>query len=490
MMKWMLPAGLGVLATFAHAPIDLTFLGPLSLAAMMLLLRQATARQAGLAMWLFGIAHFSSGLYWIWISTHVHGGAPAWLSVLLIAGLSAYLSLYAAFAVFLAQRIANFTLRSLIAWPGLILAGELLRGWVFTGFPWLSWGYPLLDTPWDNLAALGGVHMLSFMVVLAAGLLALMVDSLVRKKFSPVLLLPAVFIGITAFAPTPASWTTVTGEIDAALVQGNISQDRKWRLDERLPTLELYRDLSYPVLDQRLIIWPEVAATVPLEQLKPSYLAGLDQLAKSSDTSMLIGLLDRKSEGVYNAVSMIGQDSGLYYKQHLVPFGEYFPIPDFLRPMMDVLGLPYSDLRAGDDNQALLSVDGHRIGLSICFEDVFGNEFRQRFGRAPLLVNLTNDAWFNDSSAPHQHLAIARMRAMENGKELLRVANTGISGRISADGELLESLSQFSRGVLVVKGQWRDGQTPYAQLGDWPVRLLAVFAIVGLLIYSRRNVPA
>lgn len=490
LLIWLVYPLLGLVATAGHAPFDQFWLSILALAALMWLLRDATPRRAGLAVWLFGIAHFVSGLYWIWISTHVHGGAPAWLSVIVVIGLSVYLAAFGAIAASLAQRQKNLALRWLVYWPALLVLAELMRGWLLSGFPWLSWGYIALDTPWANFAAIAGVHGLSLLVVLAAGLLASAAHHFQVRQTRPAVLIAAALVLVaTTFLPSPSRWTKVVGELDAALIQGNVPQELKWRQEQRLPTLDLYRDLTLPVLDQRLVIWPEVAVTIPLAQLQPRYFADLDAQANAAGSTILAGVLDRYPDSVYNAVTALGRDSGLYHKQHLVPFGEYFPIPDFVRPLMDFLSLPVSDLRAGRENQPLFQIDGRKIGLSICFEDVFGNEFRQRFGGAPMLINITNDAWFNDSSAAHQHLAIARMRAMENGKELLRVANTGITARITADGELAESLTQFSRSVLVVSAQWRQGQTPYAQFGDWPVWLLCLGALLGLSIYNRRKSP-
>jgi apolipoprotein N-acyltransferase len=194
-----------------------------------------------------------------------------------------------------------------------------------------------------------------------------------------------------------------------------------------------------------------------------------------------------EGERHFNSVVTVGSDTGLYHKRHLVPFGEYFPIPDFLRPVMDVLDLPYKDFDFGADDQPLLTIDGRPIETMICFEDAFGSEIAARARDAAYLVNVTNDAWFANSSAPHQHLAFSRLRAMETGRWFLRSANTGISALISPDGEVVQRSRQFEQAVLRGEAEPRRGQTPYQRWRNTPLWIGSALLVLAAVLWQRRR---
>jgi apolipoprotein N-acyltransferase len=203
---------------------------------------------------------------------------------------------------------------------------------------------------------------------------------------------------------------------------------------------------------------------------------------------VLLGVLvrDAPQAPLYNALLSLGVDQGVYYKRHLVPFGEYFPVPKFLLDIGSVLGLQYSDFSSGPESQAPLKLGETTLGVSICFEDVFGRDIRRALPDAGVLVNVTNDAWFEDSSAPHQHMQIARMRALEMGRTLLRVANTGVSAVIGPDGTIMRSSPQFHMDVLRAGVAARAGSTPYARAGDLPLWLLGLVGLAAMFFLRRR----
>jgi apolipoprotein N-acyltransferase len=168
---------------------------------------------------------------------------------------------------------------------------------------------------------------------------------------------------------------------------------------------------------------------------------------------------------------------GWYYKRHLVPFGEYFPVPGFVRSWMRLMSLPYDDISAGSEHQPALRAAGQSLGLTICYEDAFGSSQLGVLRDATLLINVTNNAWYGDSTAPHQHLQIARMRALEAGRFLIRAANDGITAVIGPHGELVAKLPQFQEAVLRADVQPMTKLTPYARFGNYPV----VAGALGLL---------
>jgi apolipoprotein N-acyltransferase len=487
-LPWLAAPLLGVLATMGYAPYGQWYVTPLVLAlAFALAARAPTAGRAALLGWLYGFTHFGTGLYWVWISTHVYGGAPAWLAAILVLLLAAYLAVYPALALGLAARLGLF--RAPAGWlgvPALWVLLELVRGWFYSGFPWFSLGELTVDTPLSRLAPIAGVYGLSAVVALAAfALFRLGIEHDRRRRLAAagVLLAPA----LLALLPRPSAWTEPDGgAIDVALVQSNIRQDEKWLPAMRYEALVRHWRLTQQAWPASLVVWPEVALTQPYHQLREGYLSDLDAQAKARGATLLLGILVFDGEAHYNSVITVGAAQGRYDKRHLVPFGEYFPIPDFVRPVMDVLETPYSDFDFGAADQALLALDGHAIEVSICFEDVFGDEIRRRARGAAYLVNVTNDAWFGRSSAPHQHLQFSRLRAMENGRWMLRAANTGISALISPDGAIVQHSPQFEIDVLRGTVEPRRGLTPYQRWGDWPLWIGSALLLGGAIAWQRR----
>jgi len=488
-LRWPLAPLLGALATLGFAPYGQWYLSLLALALLLALAGRTTPwRAAGLG-WLFGFAHFASGIYWVYISTHVYGGAPAWLAVLLLIALASYLGLFPAAVAGLAARLG--LLRSPAGWvgvPALWVLLELIRGWFYSGFPWLSLGELALDTPVSRLAPLVGVPGLSAVFMVAAyALYRLGVehDARARAIAAAILVAPV----LTLLLPPPSSWTQPAGAPQAvALVQSNIRQDEKWRPEMRYEALVRHWRLTQQAWPAELVIWPEVALTQPYHQLKDSYLADLQRQAESRDATLLLGILVFEGDRHFNSVITVGASTGRYDKRHLVPFGEYFPIPAFLRPIMDVLETPYSDFDFGADDQPLLQLNGYRIEASICFEDVFGSEIGTRARDAAYLVNVTNDAWFADSSAPHQHLAFSRLRAMETGRWMLRAANTGITALITPDGAIAQRTRQFEQAVLRGEVEPRTGVTPYQRWGNVPMWLgSTILLLVAAFLSSPRK---
>jgi apolipoprotein N-acyltransferase len=487
--RWALAPALGALATLGYAPYGQWYLSLLALALLLALAGRATPGRALALGWLYGFAHFLTGIYWVYISTHVYGGAPAWLGALLTFLLAAYLAVYPALALGLAARFG--WLHAPAGWlaaPALWVLLELVRGrLVFSGMPWLSLGELSVDTPLSRLLPLVGVHGISFVIALAAyALYRLGVDHDRRRRLFAGALLAAPLAVV--LLPRPSAWTEPDGApLAVALVQSNIRQDEKWLPAMRFEALSRHWRLTQQAWPAALVVWPEVALTQPYHQLKDDYLADLDRQAASRGATLLVGILVFDGpQRHYNSIVAVGATQGRYDKRHLVPFGEYFPIPAFLRPIMDVLETPYSDFAAGAPDQPLLRLDGHALEASICFEDVFGDEIRRRARDAAYLVNVTNDAWFADSSAPHQHLVFSRLRAMENGRWMLRAANTGISALIDPDGAIVQRSRQFEMEVVRGEVEPRRGHTPYQRAGDRPLWAGTLLVLLGALAWRHR----
>lgn len=487
---FVLPPLLGVLATLGFAPFGWYPLTVLAFAGLIALWWRAGVKRAAWRGWLFGLGHFGSGVYWVFVSTYYHGGAPLPVAVLLVCLLAAYMALYPALVGAFAAVCGRLprAVWALLLVPAAWVLGELVRARLGTGFPWLSAGYALTDAGLADLAPLGGVYLLGLLLLAVAGGLVLFAAGSRPGRAIAVAALAALPLGVWLL-PAGQTWTRPAGEpMEVAILQGNIPQNIKWKPSVREPTLDRYRALN-DAAEGRLIVWPE-AAVPALAHRVADYLEAVDAEAAARERTLLVGVLqwpDREAP-LYNAVYALGTDRGRYYKRHLVPFGEYFPVPEFMRAIMDGVNMRYSSFDHGPQDQEPITVGGVALGISICFEDAFAYETRKALPEAGLLVNMTNDAWFDGTTAPYQHLQIARMRAMETGRPLLRATQTGISAAIDADGRILARGAHYAVDTVEARVQPRAGATPYVRYGDLPLAVIAL-AICTLGFVLRKERP-
>lgn len=474
----------GALGTLAFAPFGAYLLAALAPAPFILACLLATPRQAAWAGFAFGAGLFLSGTYWVTISVHVFGRAHIVLALFLMLALVAIMAAWLALCGWLVARLARGRPAALLAAaPAGWLAVEWLRGWVLSGFPWLALGYAQVDSPLGAVLPIAGVYGASLFAVISATGLALLAAGWQRPLALACALLPWF---VAALLPA-SGWTRPAGPaLVATLVQGGVSQERKWLPEQFRPTLTLYRNALLAARGSELVIWPEVA--IPTLDTHAEPFIELVSRDLASGQALLFGILEEDGEDIYNSVIAIdGDERQVYRKRHLVPFGEYFPVPDFVRSWMRMLSLPHSDLAAGPAVQPLIGMPGgQRIAVAICYEDAYGSEQLYAFPEATLIVNVSNDAWFGDSIAPHQHLEIARVRAREVGRYAIRATNNGISAVIDPDGRLLARAPQFEFATLTETVRPMQGATPYVRTGNWPVISLA-FALLLVLSLPRRK---
>jgi apolipoprotein N-acyltransferase len=489
-----LAAAAGVATSFAFAPRGLW---PLAIAGPALLFhhwRDAAPRQAAKSGFAFGAALFAAGTWWIYTAVHDFGQAPVWLAVFLLAALVAIKGAYSALLGWIVARPAGAApaARLLLLAPAGWTLMEWLRGWLFTGFPWLQLGSAHSDSALAALAPLGGVHLLTLVNALSAGALMLMLSGPWRRRAlaAACLVLP----WAAAVALAGREWTEEKGPpFPVALVQGAIPQDEKWQADHRAETLERYRALNREALGARIVVWPESAIPM-LAHDAEVYLESIRREARAAGSDVMIGLLrfDFDTGEIRNGLlSMSAAGDGWYYKRRLVPFGEFFPVPPVVRRWMRLMSLPYYDMTPGAERQPALAAGGERLGATICYEDAYGSEQLAVLAEATLLVNVTNNAWFGDSSAPHQQLQMSRLRAREAGRWLMRATSNGITAVIGPDGAVTARAPQFEPAVLKASVQPRTGLTPYARAGNWPVLALAALmaAVAVLSAFGRRTTP-
>ena len=237
-----------------------------------------------------------------------------------------------------------------------------------------------------------------------------------------------------------------------------------------------------------LVVWPENAITAFYHQVKSFYLDPLALAAREHKTDILLGLpiYEAENERYYNGMMSMGSELGFYHKRHLVPFGDYVPF-EWLRGLIAFFNLPMSSFAIGADGQSLLTAAGQKVGVSICYEDTFSNEVLETLPEASVLVNATNNAWYGDSFAPHQHLQISQNRALEMGRPIIRATTNGVSAFIDNRGQLEATTRQFEQATLTGKVQPRQGSTFYVQWQRWPIFGLALFMLVVWAYYRQNN---
>lgn len=471
----------GAASVFAFAPFGLEPLAFLTLALLIHFWIDAPPRRcAWLGFW-FGLGLFGAGVSWVYVSLSRFGGMPPVLAGIATALFCAFLALFPAAAGWMQARIpAPAGIRACLLIPAAWVLFEWTLTWIFTGFPWLAIGYTAAGWPLQGYAPLGGVYAVSFVTVAIAGMLWLV------AQHRPMFLIAIVAVVGVGEALRRVEWSQKAGEpVSVALLQGNIEQEMKFRPERAATILLTYARLAEGTR-ARLVIFPETALPAFLDRIDPAYLALLESVGKRNQGDLLVGVPFRRGEEYYNSVVSLGTSPRqLYHKVHLVPFGEFVP-PGF-GWTLSVLSIPLSDFSRGAPERAPLEVAGQRVAVNICYEDVFGAEMARSLPEATMLVNVSNVAWFGDSLAPAQHLAIARLRAIETGRMHLTATNSGITAAIDRDGRVLKRLPQFTEDRLEIEAQGYTGATPYVKLRDWPVVLLSLAILAAALIRARRT---
>lgn len=475
LMVWIAPLVAGAMTPLAFAPFQFSLL---ILPALMLLFHHwltLPAKQALRSGYLFGLGLFGVGCSWVFVSMYNFGGLGLFGSFLATALFVAILALYPAGAGWLAAKLRD---HCRAPWQQLLLlaslwAGcELFRGWFLTGFPWLNSGISQLEMPLSGFAPLVGVYGVAWLLALSAGLLLLwLYQREAGWRFGAVFIL----LWTTAAGLQQIEWTESEGEpIKVSAMQGNVGLDIKWLPEQRHENFALYTGLTEQHWQSDLVVWPETAMTAFFHQMD-GQIDSFIEVARETNTTVITGVpvYEQDSGDYYNAlVALGGEQPAFYFKRHLVPFGEYIPFESLLGRLFEFMSIPMSSFSAGEEDQNLLYGAGIAIGASICYEIAFAEEMIQSLPKANLLVNVSNDAWFDGSLAPYQHLQMAQMRALESERWIVRATNTGISAIIDDNGVIRKASPQNEIDVVSGEVQPRRGATPYVIWGNWPVWLL------------------
>lgn len=470
----------GAMTTLAYAPFNLWIMAVIGPALLFILWldRHNSPFQTGFA---YGLGIMGSGVSWLHVSVAQFGDLGWLFPLVLTLGFIALMALYYACLGWLTGRfIASRAVLLVLVFPALWVLMEWLRGWFLTGFPWLQIGYSQIDSPLAGYAPLLGVLGISWMVLVSAGLLlSLPTPGRIRIGMGGGLAL--IWMGGWLLGQT--HWSQPIGDpLRVAMVQGNIPQAEKWAPEQLVPSLVLYAKKTKENLDRDLVVWPETAVSAFQFQVDEPFIQPLENTVKKQGSHLVFGVvqMDEAREHYFNAMVALGNDErDHYYKRHLVPFTEYLPWKRLLWPLIDLFTIPMSDFSTRQEEKPLMRVGEYQAGMSICYEDAFGSEMIQALPEAAYLINASNDAWFGQSLAPYQHLQIARMRALEAGRYLLRSTNTGISAIIGPRGEIVARSPLLEVDVLKGEILPMQGDTPYSRVGNLGILTLLVVVLIG-----------
>ena len=509
----------GIIAHLGFAPYDQQWAVPVAIIALFSLLHhhKVTTVRAGFLIGLaFGAGLFLAGLRWVHVSLDIFGGLPLIVTLILMLLLALYLAIYTALAcyLFIKYRQQQWPLFNVLLFTSAWLITEYLRGVVLTGFPWLSLGYSQTTGVYSSAASVVGMLGLSAIICLIATLAFYAIKRHVKS---------AVLLVLVAFGSASLNSQDQLIEqqraVNLALIQGNIEQSAKWDAKAMWPTITRYMDLSREHFDSDVIIWPE-AAMPAVEGWVQDYLKLMDSAAAFNDSAIITGIIGRTpkkniaaniaakppssiNHDYFNAIMAVGNDTdsrnikgiyqsdhtNRYYKRQLLPIGEFVPFQAILRPLAPLFNLPMSSFTRGDWAQENLTARGFKFSPAICYEIAFGDLVRANMkSDTDFLLTISNDAWFGESIGPHQHMQIAQMRAIELGRPLIRVTNTGVTAIVDQYGKIVDQLPQFEEAVLRANVKTVSGETFFYRHGQTPlITLFAILLTLCMLAGHRQN---
>lgn len=509
----LLCAACGALTAFALPPYDFTFVLLVTFPCLVWMLdgavdsapgKRVQRFRTGFALgWLFGFGYFISGLWWIGAAFLVEAERFAWLMPFAVLAMPVGLALFTGLGVGLAAIFWSDQFRRILVLAAGLTLTDWLRGHVLTGFPWNAFGYGVSGSlSVSQAASLVGLYGLTFFVVAVFSTPAVLADARpFRQRVKAVVVAAVALVAVAGYGAVRL-WQTAlpVADLDIRIVQPSIDQKDKWRPELRDEIFQTFLDMTEAPLggaarvgQPRMVVWPESAVPFLLTQ-EPGALFRIGQ-SLGDKTELVTGAI-RAEPGMrgadyFNSVFVIGTEGtvqGIYDKVRLVPFGEYVPF----KPLLESLGIsnlagPMDGFEAGYQPRVLTTSESFSFLPMICYEAIFPGSLDGVSRRPDFLLNVTNDAWFGRTPGPYQHLAQARLRAIETGLPLIRAANTGISAVIDAKGQVVAKLAIFEKGLIDSKLPQRLDNTLYGIFGDLPVLVISFLIVVfaGFYQYNR-----
>lgn len=498
--RYFLPSLSAFLLVLSFPPFDLFFLAWFSFLPLFFFLNKVnnykTVFKGGL---IFGFLYFLGNVYWIYHSLYYYGSVPLLLSYIIVGILALYLALYPTLFSLVYKNLSNNILFTSFYAPFIWVSLEVLRTYLFTGFPWALIGYSqykfLLIT---QIADITGVYGISYLVLLFNCFIFDLWNFKEKKTRYP--LLPYIQGIITVIAVLLIFILCVTygikrlyehvdgKEVKVAVIQGSIPQNQKWDFNKVNEILSIYKNLTIQAktYNPQIIVWPETAVPFVFEKNK-YFTEDLIHFVKEQNIYLLFGsIMERQNDHYTNSAVLIDSNGTIAYfydKIHLVPFGEYVPLRKILF-FVNKLTVGIGDYKAGSSYNVAITPFG-KFATLICYEIIFPEQVRKFYQKGGhFIVNITNDGWFGNTSGPYQHFSMSVFRAIENRKPLIRAANSGISGFIDSKGRIIDKTNLFERTYIVKNIQVNEKLSFYTKYGD----IFAYLCVVFSLIFIIRNI--
>lgn len=505
----------GFIGSFAFAPYNYSYLIFITVAVLFYFLYGKNHQTS--KSWLLLISLVFSSILWIHVSMTHYSEVPMSIAIPVLLVFATYLTSYHALVIYLSNRIfcGQRFIKNILAIPSGFIIADYLTGHVLTGFPWIYLGYSQVDTFFNSLAPITGVHGITLAILVITGLFF---QTIYSKSLSYAI---TALVLLTIICNINFSFTTPLEEKNVALVQGNIPQQIKWDTNKSDEIFDIYLRLSKPYLlgekHTDIIVWPE-SAIPDLENYTADVINNLDIISKKRNMALITGIQTYipKNNAYFNSVIGVGiidkkgtipykyQEGNRYYKRHLVPFGEKVPYEEILRKFGGFFNMPMSSFNNGEEIQENIVADGLKIATAICYEIAYPDEMQINIkDDTSIILTVSNDGWFGTydistkkhtiSAGPYQHSDIAKMRALEFQKPILRATNNGITSIIAADGSI-KTIPVYEEGVLEGKVIPRIGSTPFGNYGFtivfsiiWAMILVAFSSLLILMITTQKK---
>ena len=458
---------LGSLFVFSFLPFDLFFLPYLIFPTFFFILDQSDKKLA--TSLLFGFFFFSTGLYWLILCINNYGGASLTNAIIICSIFYVFLSLFFLPFVF-------FKKLSLLSAIALFIVLEIVREYIFTGFPWLSIGFSQTNNPLvNNYYQMIGSHGVSLLVLLISALLYISFRDKNKRKLS--LFIIALIISTNFLIDLYKQESTIDdNDLNISLLQGNVNQAIKWDTNTLEEQINVYIELLNQAQGE-IIIFPETAIPLIYKSYPNNFNEAVENKINENKSVIIGSIFEDNGHYLNGAIIKEKNKDQFYFKEHLVPFGEYFPLVEYFGFFYEkILDIPFSNLIPPKIKNNTIHIKDHNIGLNICYEDIFKTSY-DKFNEADLFINLTNDAWYDRSPAAHQHLQIAQARAMEYQKPIVRATNTGVTAYIDAQGKVQNQLPIFTTDILELSAQTNKSKTIFAKYGYIPLYIILFFIL-------------
>ena len=491
MRKYLLALFCGLLFPLGFAPFDYWPLTILSISLALYLISEKVENNTFLLGLFYGIGQWGFGISWVYVSIHYHGNQGIFSSFFITSAFILFLSLYTGLTFYLVNKFktSNKNLDYLIIFPVVWVTVEVIRSYLFTGFPWLIVGGSLAGTSVGGWIPILGIYGASILCVMISSCLVLFFKIKKKKHWSPALII--VIILLSSFTLSKTNWTKEISTIQASVYQPNLTLKEKWSSEGVRKTMSMINSSISDAQEGEFIIFPETAIIFDKENLS-SWFSDIEKEAQLRNISLISGIIakDLKNPSLierYNRIEGFGAIKGNYDKIHLVPFGEYIPLRDYLDKFLDILGINLINTLPGK-SYSLIKTNNIEVSASICYEVAFNDLVRKTAKKGNLLVTISNDTWFGSSIGPEQHLEIAQSRALEHQKSLIRATNSGISAIIDKKGNIVSRQGFFEDKQIKEKVFIYEGKTPFSVVGNWFIYGYIMLIYMYLLLYKRTNV--